>query len=219
MAFRQSKYKHVKGQVYRVESQYPHLNITQSSGDYNLIAASCEFIATSWQSSPLGSIGILGLEETGRRKGNVPVLIGHNGQITDLTWNPFHDWVLASSSFDSTIKIWKLPEHGLQQNLTTSELSINLPGKRAETLAWNPTVFNLLASGGADGHVSIWDTNTGQSTIDMSEWSDAIDSISWNYNGSLLSVVSRDRKLRVLDPRAKSILYVCYSTCQYVTIY
>lgn len=209
MAFRQSKYKHVKGQTYRVEAQYPQLSITQSSGDNNIISASCNFIATTWQSSPLGSIGILGLDECGRRKGNVPLIVGHNGQITDLAWNPFHDWVLGTSSMDGTVKIWKLPEFGLKENMTAPQTSISVSDKRVETLAWNPTGYNVLAAGGSEGRVSIYDMNTGKANLEISEWDASIDSISWNYNGTLLSTVSRDKKLRVLDVRAKTVLYVC----------
>lgn len=207
MALRQSKYKNVKGLIYRPESHYPHLNISQSSGDYNLLASSTEWIATAWQSSPSGAIGVVALNEPGRRKGNVPHLIGHNGQITDLAWNPFHDWVLASSSNDATIKLWKLPEFGLSENLTTPENTINIQGKKAETLAWNPTGFNILASGSADGVINIWDVNQNDSKFSINEWNDSIDSISWNYDGTWLTSVSRDKKLRVIDPRAKSILF------------
>lgn len=209
MAFRQSKYKHVKGSIYRPESHYPHLNISQSSGDYNLLAASCEWIAVSWQSSPSGAIGIIGLEESGRRKGNVPQLVGHTGGITDLAWNPFHDWVLASSSTDEKIKLWKLPEFGLTENMTQPEITLNMPSKRAETLSWNPTGFNILASGSSDGSLHIWDVKQNQPQFSLKDWNDSIDSISWNYDGTWLTSVSRDKKLRVIDPRANTVLYVC----------
>lgn len=41
------------------------------------------------------------------------MLTGHQGQITDLDFSPFHDNILATSSADSTLKLWVLPEGGL----------------------------------------------------------------------------------------------------------
>jgi len=49
--------------------------------------------------------------------------------------------------------------------------------------------------------VKIWDIEKGQSIFDYGGHGDIIQSVSWNYNGSLLGSASKDKKIRVFDPR------------------
>jgi WD40 repeat protein len=48
---------------------------------------------------------------------NDPLITGHQGSITDLSFSPFLDNVLATASSDTTLKIWVIPQDGLNQDM------------------------------------------------------------------------------------------------------
>ena len=56
---------------------------------------------------------------------------GHSRSVSDIKWNPFNDNIIASGSEDCTIKLWYIPDGGLQlgsKDLT--EYLIELQGHR-----------------------------------------------------------------------------------------
>lgn len=66
----------------------------------------------------------------------------------------------------------------------------------------------MIASGSQDNTVRIWDTIAQQDKIVLDTFKEAIYNLSWNWDGSLLAVSSKDRKLRILDPRQKTVAQV-----------
>jgi coronin-1B/1C/6 len=93
--------------------------------------------------------------------------------------------------------------------------------KRVDVVQFHPTAYHIIASGSTDKSVKIWDIEAGiiphnlpfiskgkeQLSLD-SLHTDVVNSLSWNYNGSLLATVSKDKKIRVIDPRANSVIQV-----------
>lgn len=126
-------------------------------------------------------------------------------KVQDLAWNPFHAWVLATAGSDGNIRLWKLPEHGLTGDINpdNAETTLSGHGKRVDTISWHPSAVNVLASGGPDSTVRVWDVTASTEKVKVAGIiKDAVDSVAWNWDGSLLAVTSRDKKLRLLDPRA-----------------
>jgi coronin-1B/1C/6 len=72
---------------------------------------------------------------------------------------------------------------------------------------------NVIASGSQDNTVRMWDTIAQQDKIVLDPFKEAIYNLSWNWDGSLLAVSSKDRKLRILDPRQKTVAQVKNSMC------
>lgn len=195
----------MRGAVYRTDQNFRDLNVTAATTDGNLVAASNCWISVLWQSNTGGTVGILPITGWGPRSHAVPLIQAHSAQIQDLAWNPFHAWVLATAAADGNIRLWKLPEHGLTGDINADSAQATLAGhgKRVDTIAWHPSAVNVLASGGPDATVRVWDITTSNDTLKVSGMmKDAVDSVSWNWDGSLLAVTSRDKKLRVLDPRS-----------------
>ena len=52
----------------------------------------------------------------------------------------------------------------------------------------------------------MWNVATGQLLKDISVHTDTIYSVSWNYDGSLLATTSKDKIIRVINPRAGTVL-------------
>lgn len=207
MALRASKYRNTTSNVYRSEYQYPDLSLSTASGDGAVVAGNLWWMALSWHSNVGGSIAILPADEPGRRSVKPNLLNGHSGQINDLAWNPFHEWILASGASDGLAKVWKLPENGLTSDSNDALVTLSGHGKRVDTLAWHPSAINILATGGSDNTIRVWDINDASSgeKLKVTHFSDNVDNLSWNYDGSLLAAVSRDKKLRIFDPRTTSV--------------
>ena len=65
----------------------------------------------------------------------------------------------------------------------------------------------LLA--GCDNAIIIWNVGTGEALINLDDMnSDMIYNVSWNRNGSLICTASKDKKVRVIDPRKQEIVAV-----------
>ena len=81
---------------------------------------------------------------------NASKVTGHSGPVLDIKWNPFNDNIIASSSDDATIKVWYIPDGGLQSNLTDWLVELSAHKRRVGFVEWHPTAENILASVGFD---------------------------------------------------------------------
>jgi len=61
-----------------------------------------------------GTVAVWGAKEFGKIQSNtVGQLTGHKGFVQDLQFSPFHDNLLATASVDASVKIWLIPEGGV----------------------------------------------------------------------------------------------------------
>ena len=67
-------------------------------------------------------------------------------------------------------------------------------------MLFNPAAENVLASAAGDFTVKIWDIESRSSKLSLNV-GEIVQSLSWSANGALLVTTSRDRKLRIWDPR------------------
>jgi WD40 repeat protein len=65
------------------------------------------------------------------------MIFGHSTEISDLSFSPFRDDILATAAEDSTIKIWKIPPNNTS-NLNTPEVALQSHKRRADSIKWNP---------------------------------------------------------------------------------
>ncbi|KAL1438135.1 hypothetical protein MTO96_048226 [Rhipicephalus appendiculatus] len=151
-----------------------------------------------------GSLGVLPLEDTGKKSKNCPLLHAHSEFVTDFEFCPYDDGLLATCSHDATIKIWRIPDGGIVPNVPQNpELELR-PGKsRIENLSFNPAVDCLLATA-TDSALQIWDlVSESDLGIDLKH-DELVQSLSWRGDGNQLVSSGRDKKLRVWDPRTPS---------------
>ncbi|XP_035786508.1 coronin-1C-like isoform X4 [Anopheles albimanus] len=197
---RPSKFRHVYGLPTRKECCYTDISVVRSGNDGNFCAVNPTFLAIVADTTFV----VIPLNQTGRIDFQCCKVIGHTGQILDLKWNPFDDHMIASASDDCTIKIWKIPEGGLTSNLT--ECSTELVGHKRKVLhiEWHPTAANVLLSAGFDHLVCVWDIgNTERPLLNVIDCHvDMIYSLAINRDGSMIATTSKDKKLRVIEPRS-----------------
>ncbi|EHH27372.1 hypothetical protein EGK_17555 [Macaca mulatta] len=104
-------------------------------------------------------------------------------------------------------KVWQIPENGLTLSLTEPVVILEGHSKRVGIVAWHPTARNVLLSAGCDNAIIIWNVGTGEALINLDDMhSDMIYNVSWNRNGSLICTASKDKKVRVIDPRKQEIV-------------
>ena len=101
-------------------------------------------------------MAVLPIDDFGRKSKTMPLLHAHTDTVTDLEFSPFHDGILATASQDCLVKVWHIPEKGLEQSLSDPECSFSHKQRRVETVGFHPTADCLLYSTAA-GCVTLFD--------------------------------------------------------------
>ncbi|AAZ13075.1 coronin, putative [Trypanosoma brucei brucei TREU927] len=203
-----SRFRHTQAVPARQDQQF--LNLTPSAARWecsNLIACNDRFIAIPWLQ--LGSTAVLRHTDCGKLASNPPILLGQEGDIIDVAFNPFDSSKLFTASEDGTIMGWNIPEEGLTQNCSDNIVHLQGHSKKVGLLSFHPSAANVLASAGADMVVNVWDVQKGVAKEVVKCHAEQISSLDWNLDGSLLCTTSKDKKLNIVDPRSQKI--VCSS--------
>jgi len=121
----------------------------------------------------------------------------------DLAFDPFNDDIFATCSEDCTAKIWRIPPGGLANGSQLTEDIQTLKGHKRKVgiVKYHPIVENLIATAGTDYDTKVWDIERGASLFTISGPTNIVQSLDWNYEGSLLCSNSKDKTIRVVDPR------------------
>ncbi|NWW49530.1 COR2A protein, partial [Pedionomus torquatus] len=149
--------------------------------------------------------------QTGKLDPHYPKICGHKDNVLDIKWNPFNDFVIASCSEDATVKIWEIPKHLLTKNITSPKKELLGHVRRVGLIEWHPTANDILFSSGYDYKIMIWNLDTKEAVISnpvktLEPHKDVVLSMSFNTDGSLLATACRDRKIRLIDPRAGTVV-------------
>jgi len=203
---RSSKYRHVFGTPFKKEDCYDELRITRSAWDSNFISASSTFFAVCVEAAGGGSFAVLDYKKTGKSDPNSPLVTGHKGPVLDVDFSPFNDNLVGSASEDCTAKLWSIPEGGLTENMTNPAQNLSGHKRKVGSLKFNPVANNVLATASTDYAIKIWNVEKGDA-VHSSEGAhaDIIQSLDWNFNGSLIATSCKDKKIRIIDPRTAKL--------------
>jgi hypothetical protein len=120
---------------------------------------------------------------------------------------------MATAGSDCVLKIWQLPEAGDEPltSLGESDACATLRSHRhcVRTVNFHPTVPNLLASTSQDMTLKLFDVNTSADvvSINLCGGDSAISAnASFNLDGSVICVASKDRMLRLYDVRSANVV-------------
>jgi coronin-1B/1C/6 len=120
--------------------------------------------------------------------------------------------VVASGSDDGKIGIWRVPSDYNVAPENAEEIQDVEPikflaghSKKVGHVQWHPVADNVLASTSHDYSLKIWDVEQGKSLHTL-QHPDLITSFAFNYDGSQIATVSRDKVIRVWDIRAEKII-------------
>ncbi|XP_034490878.1 coronin-7 isoform X1 [Drosophila innubila] len=199
--FKASKYKNAAPIVPKAEACVREICVGSYQTYGNNIAASGAFMAFNWEHSG-SSVAVLPLDDCGRKSKTMPLLHGHTDTVTDLKFSPFHDGLLATASQDCLVKIWHIPEKGLEQSLSDPEAVFSHKQRRVETVGFHPTADGLMYSTAA-GCVALFDIATQKEIFSNNEHPEVIQSASWREDGTVLATSCKDKCVRIFDPRAE----------------
>jgi len=207
---RASKFRHVFSNE-PTKGIWDGVRLTKNAWDSNYSSASSKWIAMAWESGGGGSVGILDATKPGKLEPTkVPLLTGHKGAVLDLDFSPFNDDILATCSEDTKINIWNLTG-GFEGHKTDVSQVLSGHNKKVGAIRWHPIAGNVLASASTDFVVKVWDVQNGKSVLNVQGHTAIIQSIEWNYDGSLLCTNAKDKQVRILDPRNQNVVGACES--------
>jgi len=204
---RQSKYRHVFGTSEKRENTYDNVKVTASAWDSNKVDGNNKFVAIIWEASGGGSFAVLPNEQTGKVPADLPLVSGHKGAVLDIAFSPFNDNLIASVSEDGNGRVWSIPNGGLTTSLHDPTQTLIGHRRKVGTVNFHPTAENILATSSNDFSVKIWDIEKGQAAFTLAGHSDIIQSVAWNFLGTNIVTTSKDKKLRIIDPRTNTVTH------------
>lgn len=203
---RDSKFRHVHGDA--LKETYQDIRLSTKATESTGIRGNGKFICFPWESGGGGTLAVIPLTRTGRLPRDLPLVTGHSGGILDFEFNPFDDNILVSSSEDMTIKVWSIPDEGIKTHMREPVLTLEGHGKKVPFCTCNPTSANIVASASFDQTCRVWNLTEQEEAFKI-EVPDQVMALRWNYTGSLLGATCKDKKLRIIDPRASKFAAEC----------
>ncbi|XP_032442849.1 coronin-7-like isoform X3 [Xiphophorus hellerii] len=199
--FKTSKFKNTTPKVAKKEGWINNVHAGSFSCQGRHITASSNLVAFNTDQAGGGMVGLTSVSPSDGQW-TVTQISCHSDLVTDMDFSPFDECLLATCSGDETVKLWRLcdPE---QEQPSSPELTLQSGQGRLELVHFHPTSSGLLVVATAKSPL-IWDTSRQDAPLAaLEQHSDQLQSLSWKQDGSLLASSSKDKMLRVFDPRAQ----------------
>ena len=75
-------------------------------------------------------------------------------------------------------------------------------------MQWHPSAEMTIGSAGQAGGVRVWDVQMEKSIYNYDKNTALPWSMAWNHNGSLISLLSKEKKNHIIDPRSSASVAV-----------
>lgn len=172
----------------------------------------------NWNSSGGGSFAILPLPSPfhgingfpHKLPDTLPLARSHTAAVLDTDWSPHNDAIVASGAEDGKVMIWKVEPSAFEgwgsDDFVAKDfepvLRLDGSARKIGQVLFHPTAANVIASASGDHVVKLWDlANPEEPRSVLGPHGDAIQGIAFNPSGTLLATTSRDKKIRLFDPR------------------
>jgi len=100
------------------------------------------------------------------------------------------------------MKLWQIPSGGLKYDKNDYLQEFTNHSNKVIITKWHPTADNTLASASTDSTVKVWDVSRSQNEIFSLNVNDYAYDLEWNYDGSLIGCITKEKMLNIGDPRA-----------------
>ncbi|XP_040430556.1 coronin-7-like isoform X1 [Cygnus olor] len=197
-----SRFRHAQGAVLHRDTHITNLRglSLTTPGESDGFCANHERVALPLLSAG-GQIAILELSKPGRLPDTAVPTIQNSAAVADLCWDPFDPRRLAVAGEDAKIRLWRVPEGGLQDTLREPEAVLQGHTEKIYSIRFHPVAADLLVSSSYDMTVRIWELGTRQEVLCLQGHTDQIFSLAWSPDGRQLATVSKDGRLRLYEPR------------------
>lgn len=119
------------------------------------------------------------------------VLAGHAAGINDVAFSPDGNQLLSGSS-DQSALLWNIADGTVLRNLL-HDLDVN-------AVAFSPGRQDLVATGGSDGAIKIWNTTSGAELFTLTGHEAAVNDLAFSSDGLLLISAGNDNEIRIWNP-------------------
>ncbi|NWV61815.1 CORO7 protein, partial [Malurus elegans] len=200
-----SRFRHTQGRVLHRDHHLTNLRglSLTTPGECDGFCANHQRVALPLLSAG-GQIAVLELSKPGRLPDAAVPTIQNGAAVADLTWDPFDPWRLAVAGEDAKIRLWRIPEGGLQETLQEPEAILRGHTEKIYSIRFHPMASDLLVSSSYDMTVRIWELSTGREVLCLQGHTDQIFSMAWSPDGKKLATVSKDGRIRLYEPRRSS---------------
>ncbi|NXH37789.1 CORO7 protein, partial [Dicaeum eximium] len=200
-----SRFRHAQGRVLHRDQHLTNLRglSLTTPGECDGFCANHQRVALPLLSAG-GQIAVLELSKPGRLPDAAVPTIQNGAAVADLTWDPFDPRRLAVAGEDARIRLWRIPEGGLQETLQEPEVILRGHTEKIYSIRFHPVASDLLVSSSYDMTVRIWELSTGREVLCLQGHTDQIFSMAWSPDGKKLATVSKDGRIRLYEPRRSS---------------
>jgi len=208
-------FKHLHADTPKPEFQFLDLKKPYTSGEGSYVAASATLFAVTLSGGG-GPVLIQRHDAPGRIKSDVKKVNTHKGKVLDLQFNPFINNVLATASEDCSLMVTVVEEYpdDMKENINGADVVLSGHAKKVHMVKWHPTANNVLASSSWDKTIMLWDVQTGECVETYKDLKDNTFSLEWNSNGSLLATTTKDKLMKIFDPRVPAESFAEFECCQ-----
>jgi len=207
-------FKHLHAETPKPDFQFLDLKKPYTSGEGAYVAASASLFAVGLQGGG-GPVLILRHDAPCRIKADVKKVNTHKGKVLDLQFNPFIDNMLATGSEDCSIMITAVDEfpEEMKDNINAPDVVLGGHAKKVHLIKWHPTALNVLASTSWDKTIKLWDVAAANCVQTYDSLEGNTFSLEWNSDGSLLAATTKEKLMKILDPRIPENVAAEFECC------
>eukprot|EP00824_Muranothrix_gubernata_P019871 TRINITY_DN40044_c0_g1_i1.p1 TRINITY_DN40044_c0_g1~~TRINITY_DN40044_c0_g1_i1.p1 ORF type:complete len:538 (-),score=110.48 TRINITY_DN40044_c0_g1_i1:3-1520(-) len=175
------------------------------SSENHLVKGNGVWNVFPWKTGGGGVVAVFQSDYTGKAEPNMHKITGHKGAILDMEFSPFDDYLLATAAEDKYVRLWKIPEEGLTEDMTSPITVLSGHMGKLMQCRFHPSANLTMATADFKNAVKVWDIQKAKEIFSIPNPHKPF-SLEWNYEGNLLTTIGSDKKLKIIDPRSSSFV-------------
>ncbi|GFS07504.1 coronin [Elysia marginata] len=114
-------------------------------------------------------------------------------------------FILFSVTDNARINVWRIPENGLEESIEEPEFCLRGHMEKIYFVRFHPLASSLITTASYDMTVRLWDLDQRKEVMTLEGIEDQVYNLSWSSNGKFCATVSKDKKIRVFEPRESTV--------------